>query len=521
MSFYNIKREEMHAFLTGQGFQAMNIPGTVELVYGKIVNHDGHKLSLRVYTAINPSGESRKKGSDAIRIQLYWMFDGKPVPVGKAQKCLRVTTWRKNMTAAIAAHAAPENFKTCPACGSPLVQRENGKTGEEFWGCSTWIKTKCNGKAKPVDTSNIGPKIGNSPLAPRQDFKLPEVSPSDFKPKAAPKPFDPMAKFRIPDHQISSHQLAVQEYFTTDTGNIIMGARAGSGKTTMLKHLASFRKTGKSMVYLAFGKKNANEGKKKLPREVVCCTTHSFCGRWLRENFKMPEKSDESKNWRLMEEIYPGMSNKDRRRIRKAAFRLIGLGKNFGIHPGNIAGLKSVMEQYSFELESEAEVMTALEVANEVLEKSLPKSGLAYDYDDMLWWPLVLGLEPPKYDTVLADECQDFNACQIDLLRKMEARGSRIVAVGDPYQAVFRFRGADCDAYDKLKAMLSVTTRGCKELILPTNYRCCKAIIDHVRERTVVKDIEAAPNAIEGKVIEDMSYLDILDMLVAEHSVAA
>jgi len=69
--------------------------------------------------------------------------------------------------------------------------------------------------------------------------------------------------------------------------------------------------------------------------------------------------------------------------------------------------------------------------------------------------------------------------------------------------------------------MLSETTRGCKELILPTNYRCGKAIIDYVRENTVVKDIEAAPNAIEGRVIEDMSYLDILDMLVAEHGKAA
>lgn len=504
MSFYNITRQEMHAFLTQQGFKAMDIPGTVELVYGKIVNHDGHKLSLRVYTAINPSGESRKKGSDAIRIQLFWMFDGKPVPVGKAQKCLRVPTWKKNMTAAIAAHAAPENFKTCPACGSPLVQRENGQTGEEFWGCSTWIKTKCNGKAKQV-VPNAKPVAAAA--------AMPRTNPvTNFK---------PTNRFRIPDHQISSHQRAVETYYLNESGNIIMGARAGSGKTTMLKHLASFRKTGKSMVYLAFGKKNAAEGRKKLPREVVCCTTHSFCGRWLRQEYKLPEKSDQGKNWRLMEDIYPGMSNKGRRRIRKAAFRLIGLGKNFGLNPSDMDGLRNVMDQYSFELENEVEATTALEVACEVLGKSLPDNGLIYDYDDMLWWPKVLEMEPPKFDEVLADECQDFNACQIDLLRKMEARGSRIIGVGDPFQAVFRFRGADCDAYDKLKAMLSATTRGCNELILPTNYRCGKAIIDYVRENTVVKDIEAAPNAIEGRVIEDMSYLDILNMLVAEHGKAA
>lgn len=502
MSFYNITRQEMHAFMTQQGFQAMNIPGTIELVYGKIVRHDGHKLSLRVYTAINPSGESRKKGSDAIRIQLFWMYDGKPVPVGKAQKCLRVPTWKKNMTAAIAAHASPENFKTCPACGSPLVQRENGKTGEGFWGCSTWIKTKCNGKAK------------NAPVAQKHVNVVATVPQEQI--------VRPTNGFRIPAEQISEHQRAVEEYYVSETGNIIMGARAGSGKTTMLKHLASLRKPRTSMVYLAFGKKNAAEGRKKMPRDVVCCTTHSFCSRWLRQEFKLPEKSDQGKSWRLLEPIYPGMSNQGRRRIRKAVIRLAGLGKNFGLNPNDLDGLNSLMEQYSFELENEDEFKIIPQLTSELLVQSLPENcGLVYDYDDMLWWPKVLGMNPPKFDEVLADECQDFNACQIDLLRKMEANGSRITAVGDPYQAVFRFRGADCDAYDKLKEMLGGTRRGCRELILPTNYRCGKAIIDFVRENTVVKDIEAAPNAIEGRVIEDMSYLEILEMLVQEHGAAA
>lgn len=505
MSFYNISRDQMEQFLFPQGFQKLELPGTIELVYGKIVKHEGHKLSLRIFSAINPTGESRKKGSDAIRIQLFWMLDGKPVPVGKAQKCLRVLTWKKNISAAIDAHAAPENFKTCPACGSPLVQRENGQTGEEFWGCSTWIKTKCNGKPKNATVAK------------------PVVKPMTTVVISKPVNLntEPTNRFRISDQQISDHQRAVEDYYNNDVGNIIMGARAGAGKTTMLKHLTSFRNQGRSMVYLAFGKKNASEGKKKLPRDVVCSTTHAFCGRWLRDNFKLPEKSDQGKNFRIMDNIYPAMSNKDRRRIRKAAFRLIGLGKNFGINPTDIAGLKEVMVQYSFELETEAESMTALEVASEVLCNSLPdKCGMTYDFDDMLWWPMVLGLEPPKYDDVLADECQDFNACQIDMLRKMEARGSRIIAVGDPYQAVFRFRGADSDAYDKLKAMLSETSRGCKELILPTNYRCGKSIIHYVRENTVVKDIEAAPDAIDGRVIEDMSYSDILEMIAVEHSAA-
>lgn len=146
MAFQNITATEMSEFLTGQGFQQMTLPGTVELVYGKIVYVGDHRLSLRIYTAINPSGESREKGSDAIRVQLFWMYDGKPTPVGKAQKCLRVPSWRKNLQAAIDAHAQPEQFRVCPKCGSPMVIRHRGSDKAEFWGCSTWVKTKCDGR---------------------------------------------------------------------------------------------------------------------------------------------------------------------------------------------------------------------------------------------------------------------------------------------------------------------------------------------------------------------------------------
>ncbi len=85
MSFYSISKEEMHKFLSARGFQPIQLPNTYELVYGKIVNVAGFKLSLRVYTAIEASGHSRAKGEDAIRVQFYYMYEGQPVPVGASQ----------------------------------------------------------------------------------------------------------------------------------------------------------------------------------------------------------------------------------------------------------------------------------------------------------------------------------------------------------------------------------------------------------------------------------------------------
>jgi hypothetical protein len=69
--YYNISADEMAAFMQKRGFRLMTIPGTRELVYGKIVNVGEHRLSLRVNTGIEPTGESRAKGKDAIRVQLF------------------------------------------------------------------------------------------------------------------------------------------------------------------------------------------------------------------------------------------------------------------------------------------------------------------------------------------------------------------------------------------------------------------------------------------------------------------
>jgi len=510
MSFYSISKEEMHKFLSARGFQPIQLPNTYELVYGKIVNVAGFKLSLRVYTAIEASGHSRAKGEDAIRVQFYYMYEGQPVPVGASQKCLRVKTWEKNLGKAIDQHE--QNFKICPRCGAPMVERQRRSDGAKFWGCVTYFQTRCSGK--PDDKPTALPRRQERPK-PEPRKPEPKLKASKVKRPVRPVSTDPMDRFRIPPDMISEHQKRVEEVYRRTTHNIMMRALAGSGKTTMLKHLASFREEGQRIAYLAFNKKNAVEGAKKLPREVVSMTTHRFCGLWLRQHFKMPERQDGQKNYRIMEEVYPLLdrNSKPRKRVRKAAFRLTNLAKHYACKPDDRDAIKAVMDQYTFDLESEGEVMTVLEVVSEVLQKSLPgKYGMDFNFDDMLWWPVVLGLEPPKYDVLLADEVQDFNACQIEIVRRMMEQGCRVIAVGDPYQAVYRFRGADSKAFFRLAETLTNGSGNCQELTLPTNYRCGKAHIEFVRQNTVVKEIEAAPTALEGEIVH-LDYSGVLDLI--------
>lgn len=148
--FHAITKDEIHEFLTGLGFVPLSLKGVVELVYGKIVPVGGHRLSLRCYTAVNPSGNSREKGTDAIRVQLFMRVEQLIVPVGRPQKCLRVESWRENLGKAIRRITDAENLRVCPACGQPMVVRRNRATGQEFWACTLFRITGCKGRTPPT-----------------------------------------------------------------------------------------------------------------------------------------------------------------------------------------------------------------------------------------------------------------------------------------------------------------------------------------------------------------------------------
>ena len=494
--FYNISAEEMRRFMQERKFRLMNMPGCLEQVYGKIVNVGDHRLSLRVYTGIDVRDKtSRACGSDAIRVQLWFMHEGEPAMVGRQQNVRRIKTWAKNLDKAIAAHSESENFRICEACGNPLVERERKSDGNKFWGCVTYFKTKCPGYVKKADQ----PKTDASPKVGMAKSKVKGI--------------------RIADDMMTENQREVERLFLETDQHMMLGALAGSGKTAMCLHLASHREMTQYWQYIVFNRKNAAEGRSKFPKGIPVQTQHSFDARWLRKCLvDMPKESTGNKTFRIMENVYPHMSNKKRKRIRRAAFRLVGLAKAFACKPGDLDEIKAVMDKYDFELESEGEFTTAVEVTSGVLEASLPQNcGNEYNYDDLLWWPVVLDLEVPKLNIVLADECQDFNKCQHDRLKRLADAGARIIAVGDRFQAVYRFRGADNDSFDNLKALLADTPRGVVETDLPDNFRCGRRHIEFVQANTCVGNkIRAHKGAAEGKVITDMTYERILDMLAAD-----
>lgn len=94
---------------------------------------------------------------------------------------------------------------------------------------------------------------------------------------------------------------------------------------------------------------------------------------------------------------------------------------------------------------------------------------------------------------LLVHNCQDTNPARRALVRAMLRKGGRVIAVGDPHQAIYGFTGADADAMD-----LIAMDFNCVKMGLTISYRCPKAVVKFANQW--VSHIEAALTAPEGEV---------------------
>lgn len=124
--------------------------------------------------------------------------------------------------------------------------------------------------------------------------------------------------------------------------------------------------------------------------------------------------------------------------------------------------------------------LAALELARtaHTLKRDDPKYMNAIDGDDQCYLPVANRWVAPRFDEIIVDEGQDTDRVQMRFARGLLLPGGRFVVVGDRYQSLYRFRGADSESMDRFKREMSAPERGgCVELTLPETYRCGKAIV--------------------------------------------
>lgn len=427
----------------------------------------------------------------------------------------------------------------------------------------------------------------------------------------------------IAENQISQEQTQIDQRFGDIVNgkqkqHIMINALAGTGKTTMLKHLAwKYGKPGQKWLYIVFNTKNKVEASEEFPSFVDVRTSNGFLGEVLQmpqninnigntermialqnnrsekdngggkleksrliadspefsalmKNLGIPEKVDlyqYGKVGKTLNSLLKGIQYN----FKESVLQLVGLGKSFALDPRNGAGLSEGLDNIFSSYDIDTEMIDTKEriakygssyrdTVEHYLEEILGydfmtknfqqeiKQATVWmmtqlmpnatrqrygqgrlgvelanfrDFDDDLWYAATHAnqLVWPKYNIVLADEVQDFNENQKIMLQKLSENGARIVAVGDPNQSIYRFRGADGAAFGNLSNMLGQMSEGDGQVVynLTNNFRSRPEILDFANEETHVKGLKSGRTFSDGKkgVVTkgDKKFDDVFDSL--------
>lgn len=289
---------------------------------------------------------------------------------------------------------------------------------------------------------------------------------------------------------LSAQKIGTEAGSEPDQSHALIRAVAGSGKTTTL--VQGLELVRHSAIFLAFNKSIAEELKARVPRHVQARTFHSLCYRPVLQALGARDVNSSKLNQivklnlPLVEAAMYGAF------VRK----LVGLARSDGLgalKPASEEAFVALIEQHDLTLEHEnATLEKAVKWAQHILD--LSNASKECDFDDLLYFAVQKGIALPKFQWVFVDEAQDTNAIQRAILKKILASGGRLVAVGDPVQAIYGFRGADSEAMNLIGEEFSP----CTWLPLSVTYRCPTAVVELAKE--YVPTIEAREGAPAGRV---------------------
>ena len=302
-----------------------------------------------------------------------------------------------------------------------------------------------------------------------------------------------------PETYLADLNPAQREAVLTTEGPLLVIAGAGSGKTRVLTYrvahlLAACGVKPNEILAITFTNKAAGEMKERvartlgpIARAIWIMTFHSACGRMLRSeaerlgyrsNFTIYDQADQV---RLVKACLEELERDPKRFVPRGIHSQISNAKNQLIGPDEYAArVASFYDQ------------TVADVYN-LYQRRLFASN-AVDFDDMLMltvdvlqrFPEARAKWAKAFRYVLVDEYQDTNHAQYVLLQLLAEEHQNLMAVGDPDQSIYAFRGADIRNIMEFERDFPNT----KVIPLEQNYRSTNSIlhaanevISHNRER--------------------------------------
>lgn len=318
-------------------------------------------------------------------------------------------------------------------------------------------------------------------------------------------------------------QKKIFEFVETGSGNGIIDAVAGAGKTTTLMGCVMHIHDLKDVIYCAFNTSIRKELQKKFKDakiNVEVSTIHALGFLMLRatrnyilDDYKYNHIIKEPK---FFETLVPDIdkilgyhshpSVAELRRLEDRRDSLDWADKN-ALNEGQqyvgkiIMRLLDINQKYRCTLELDSvecydsmirhfgiiphweqgyttypdEVAAYFNLHQKLLKEgnSMAISHGIIDFTDQLYLPYYMHLTPKKkYGFVFVDECQDLSKAQVKVVEKYLREDGRLLAVGDPYQAIYGFAGADCQSFERVKQSFNCTVLG-----LTDCFRCPQDVI--------------------------------------------
>jgi superfamily I DNA/RNA helicase len=263
--------------------------------------------------------------------------------------------------------------------------------------------------------------------------------------------------------------------------NICIEAYAGCGKTTMLKYIARDAPQ-KSKLYLAFNKDVADEARDEFPPSTEVRTLNSMGYQCYRDSIGRKLTLIKTKTKDILVSQIKELSKDDQSEAWDSFYDIcqtVGMAKHLGYVPeGKFQPVKPLINRQGLENRVETQLSELCwDLVDLVLIDSIKAATAGtVDFDDQVYMPALFGGSFPRYSLVLVDEDQDLSPANHALLRKLAK--DRVIAVGDRWQSIYYFRGAETGSVDKLKLRYNMT-----EMPLPTSFRCPEAVVNAAKWR--------------------------------------
>jgi DNA helicase-2/ATP-dependent DNA helicase PcrA len=277
----------------------------------------------------------------------------------------------------------------------------------------------------------------------------------------------------------------------TTEGPLLIQAGAGSGKTKTLTHriaylIATHKAIPGNILAVTFTNKAASEMRERVAKLLgdnaanrsfmpFMGTFHSICVRILRED---GEYINIPSQFVIFDEL-------DRLSAIKQASRQLRLDeKTFPprVLAGLIGSAKNAMieaDEYGDSASSPAQKAAASVYP---LYESILKEAVALDFDDLINRTVALLKEYAEvrqkwqnhFKYIMIDEYQDTNTAQYKLVALLTNKDKNVVVVGDDWQSIYSWRGAD------FRNILNFEKDypNCTVIKLEQNYRSTKHILD-------------------------------------------